>query len=175
MREGESAQHDRVNDCELGCCTANAETKHEHCQKTKRFVFKQDSQSDSNILTKRIQNHGKILQLVVNDPSIAQLNDAFPIRSVFVRVCDLHNGHAFAIELAKQLHDFLALTGVQVSRGFVSEQKLGLSNNRPRNTDELLLPAGKLTRIQIFFSDDLETVERVGHQSGALAFTIPAI
>src|SRR5207249_7351067 len=110
-----------------------------------------------------------------HDPAVPKLNNAFPIRCVFLRVRDLNDGHAFVIELAKQLHDFFALTGVQVSRGFVSEQKLGLSNNRPRNTDELLLPAGKLTRIQIFFSDDLETVERVGHQSGALAFTIPAI
>jgi hypothetical protein len=52
MREGESAQHDRVNDGELGCCTPNAETKHEHCQKTKRLVFEQNTQSDSDILTK---------------------------------------------------------------------------------------------------------------------------
>src|SRR5204863_4119873 len=142
MREGESAQHDRVNDCELGCCTANAETKHEHCQKTKRFVFKQDSQSDSNILTKRIQNHGKILPLFVNDPPIAQLNDTFPVRSVFVRVCDLHDGHAFTIELAKQLHDFLTLTGVQISRRLIGEQKFGLGDDCPGHTYELLLSAG---------------------------------
>ena len=62
--------------------------------------------------------------LFVNDPPVAQLNDAFPVRSVFVRVRDLHDGHAFIIELAKQLHDFFALTGVQVSRRLISEQKL---------------------------------------------------
>jgi hypothetical protein len=52
MRKGESAQQDRVNDGELGCCTANAETKNEHGQKTKRLVFKQKTQSHSDILTK---------------------------------------------------------------------------------------------------------------------------
>ena len=55
---------------------------------------------------------------------------------------DLHDGHAFIIELAKQLHDFFALTGVQVSRGLISEQKLGLSDDRPGNTYQLLLSAG---------------------------------
>jgi hypothetical protein len=52
MRKGESAQHDSINDGELRCCTADAETEHEHCQKTKRLVFKQNTQSDSDILTK---------------------------------------------------------------------------------------------------------------------------
>src|SRR5438094_2208102 len=80
--------------------------------------------------------------LFVNDPTIAQLNDAFPIRSVFVRVCDLHDGHAFVIELAKQLHDFLALTGVQISRRFISEQKLRFSDDCPGHTYDLLLSAG---------------------------------
>src|ERR1700757_3775305 len=73
----------------------------------------------------------KFLSLFVNDPSIAQLNDAFPIRSIFVRVCDLHDGHAFIIELAKQLHNFLSLAGVQVSRRLIGEQKLRISDDRP--------------------------------------------
>jgi len=38
----------------LGCCTADAETKHEHREKTKRFVFEQNTESDSDILTKGI-------------------------------------------------------------------------------------------------------------------------
>src|SRR5206468_6764583 len=57
----------------------------------------------------------------------------------------------------------------------VGEQKLGLSNNRPRNTNELLLPAGKLTRIQILFANDLETVERVSHERSALTLAVAAI
>src|SRR5205823_13940251 len=65
--------------------------------------------------------------------------------------------------------------GVQIPGRLVGEEKLRFSNNRPCNTDELLLPAGKLTRIQIFFANDLETVERVGHQCGAFALAVPAI
>src|SRR5206468_6457741 len=110
-----------------------------------------------------------------HNPAVAQLNHPLSTRSIFLRVRDLNDGHAFVIELAKQLHDFFALTGVQITSGLVSKQKFRFSNNRPRNTDKLLLPSGKLTRIQIFFANDLETIERVGHQSGALTFAVMAI
>src|SRR6266566_2592142 len=110
-----------------------------------------------------------------HNPAVAQLNDPLAVRRVLLRMRDLNDGHAFIIELAKQLHDFFALTGVQVSRGFVSEQKLRFGDDRACNTYQLLLATGKLTRIQIFFADDLETVERVGHQSSALAFAVAPI
>src|SRR5213592_677726 len=77
-----------------------------------------------------------------HNPAVAQLNHPLSIRCIFLRVRDLHDGHAFVIELAKQLHDFFALTGVQVSRRLISEQKLGLSDDRPGDTYELLLSAG---------------------------------
>src|SRR5438034_5686042 len=110
-----------------------------------------------------------------HNPAVAQLNHPLSIRCIFLRVRDLDDGHAFIIELAKQLHDFFALAGVQISSGFVGEEKFRFSNNGPCNTDQLLLPAGKLARIQIFFADDLKTVEHVGHESSALAFAVPAI
>src|SRR5206468_777172 len=77
-----------------------------------------------------------------HNPAVAQLNHPLSIRCIFLRVRDLNDGHAFVIELAKQLHDFFALTGVQVSRGFVGEQKLGLGDDRSGNTNQLLLSAG---------------------------------
>src|SRR5438477_1502433 len=86
------------------------------------------------------------------NPAVAQLNNAFAIGSVLLRMRDLDDGHAFIIKLAKQLHDFFALAGVQVSRGFIGEQKLRFSNDRTRNTNELLLSARKLRRIEIFFT-----------------------
>ena len=60
--------------------------------------------------------------------------EAFFSECVTWMMCD-----AFVIELAKELHDFFALTGMQVSRGFISEQKLRLSDDCPGNTYELLL------------------------------------
>jgi hypothetical protein len=38
----------------LGRRAADAETEHKHSQKTKDLVFEQDTQSDSDILTKGI-------------------------------------------------------------------------------------------------------------------------
>jgi len=52
----------------------------------------------------------------------------------------LHDRHALIIQLAKQLHDLFALTGVQISGGFVGQEQLRVSNDCPRNTDQLLLP-----------------------------------
>ena len=59
---------------------------------------------------------------------------------------DLHDGHAFVIEFAKQLHDLFTLARVQISRGLVGEQKLRFSDDSARNANQLLLAAGKLTR-----------------------------
>ena len=52
---------------------------------------------------------------------VAQLNDAFALGGILLGVRDLHDGHPFVIELAKQLHDFFPLTGVQVSRRLIGE------------------------------------------------------
>src|SRR5438105_12781173 len=55
----------------------------------------------------------------LNDPAIAQLYDAIAITGIFLRMGDLHDGHAFRIQFAEQLHDLLALTRMQVSSRFV--------------------------------------------------------
>src|SRR5207302_2668881 len=57
----------------------------------------------------------------------------------------------------------------------VSKQKFGRGDNGAGYPDELLLTAGELPRIQIFFADDLKTVERVGHERSAFALTIMSI
>ena len=64
---------------------------------------------------------------------------------------------------------------MQVASRFVSKEESRLGNDRASDADKLLLSAGKLTRIQVFFADDLETIERVSHECGALAFAIFAI
>src|SRR5439155_25828734 len=128
-----------------------------------------------DVLTYGIYKHVNLPPLFVSDPGVSQLNDAFAIRRVLLRVRHLHDGHAFIIELAKELHDFFALTGMQVSRGFIGEQKFRLGDDRPGNPDQLLLAAGKLAWVQIFFTDDPKAIEHVGHERGALAFTVAAI
>src|SRR5205823_8678578 len=64
---------------------------------------------------------------------------------------------------------------VQVSGRFICEQKLRSGDDRAGNADELLLTSGELRGIQIFLADDLETVEHVSYECGALACAVPAI
>src|SRR5690349_2576858 len=64
---------------------------------------------------------------------------------------------------------------MQVSGWLIGQQKFRLGNNGAGYPDQLLLPPRKLARIQIFLADDLKTVERVRHQSGAFALTIMSI
>src|SRR5436190_19898501 len=88
---------------------------------------------------------------------------------------DLNDRHSFFIQLPKQLHDFLALARVQIASWLIRQQQFGRGNDGTGYPDELLLAAGELPRIQIFFADNLKTIERVGHERGAFALTIMTI
>ena len=73
--------------------------------------------------------------------------------------------------LLEQLHDFLALARVQIAGRLVRQNQFRTGDDGARNTDELLLSARELARIEILFPDDVETVERVGDHRGAFLFS----
>ena len=52
MRKRKPAQHDSIDDGKLSGRTADTESENEHGQKTKGFVFEQNTQPDSNVLPK---------------------------------------------------------------------------------------------------------------------------
>src|SRR5207237_6831396 len=79
------------------------------------------------------------------------------------------------IQLAKQLHECLAVARVQIAGWLIRQQQFGRGNDGTGYPDELLLAAGELTRIQIFCADNLKTIEGVGHERGAFAVTIMPI
>ena len=54
---------------------------------------------------------------------------------------------ALAVELAQEVHDGLAIFGVEVSGGLVGEEDAGLAAQGPGHGDALLLAARKLARI----------------------------
>ena len=74
---------------------------------------------------------------------------------------DLNNRSASGIQGLEHLHDLLALVRVKIARRFVGQDQLRVRDHRPGDTDQLLLAAGKLTRIQILFADNVETIQRV--------------
>src|ERR1043166_1977210 len=106
---------------------------------------------------------------IAGHPAVAQLHDPVAIAGVFLRVRDLDDGRALGVKFLEELHDFFALARVQVAGRFVGQNQFGAGDDRACDRDELLLAAGKLARIQIFFSDDLKPVKRVGNNGGAFA------
>src|ERR1700731_3332596 len=106
-----------------------------------------------------------------HDPAVAQLDDAVSITCVFFRMRHLDDGHAFIIQFLKEFHDLFALARVEIAGRFVGEKKVWIGDDGTRDADQLLLSARQLPRIKIFFSDDVEAIERVSHDAGALRFT----
>src|SRR5438067_12084579 len=81
------------------------------------------------------------------DESVAQLDDPIPVGRIHIRVRDLNDRGALAIQRLEHLHDLLPLIGVQVARRLVGQDQFSIRDHRARNADELLLPARKLARI----------------------------
>src|SRR5687767_7228734 len=61
--------------------------------------------------------------LAVNNPAVAQIDDAAAVGGVRLGVCDLNDRRALVIELLEQLHDLAALAGVQVACRFVCQNQ----------------------------------------------------
>ena len=61
--------------------------------------------------------------LLVNDPAIPQLNDAFAVGWVLFRMRDLHDGCSFRVQSVEKVYDFFALTRVKISGRLVRKKK----------------------------------------------------
>ena len=69
-------------------------------------------------------------------------------------VSDLDDGHAVvAVQFAEELHDLAALVGVEVAGGFVGENEGGLVDEGAGDAEGLLLAAGELGGVEVFFGD----------------------
>ena len=82
---------------------------------------------------------------------------------------NLDDGCSLGIECFEQLHDFFALARVEIACRFICQDQLGLGDDGASDADQLLLATGKLIRVEVFFSDDLESIKGIGDDS--LAFT----
>src|SRR6266436_1890555 len=102
---------------------------------------------------------------LADHPAVLELDDAMTIHGVALGVGDLNDRSPSVVEALEELHDFIALRGVQVAGGLVGEDELGILNDRACYANELLLAAGKLVGEEIFFADDVEAVENVANQA----------
>src|SRR5690606_36027137 len=95
-------------------------------------------------------------------PAVRELDHAAAeVRDTLV-VGHLDDGRAFAVQRLQHLHDLLALPPVQAAGRLVGQHDARVRDDRPRDGDLLLLPAGELSRVEILLADDLESVENLG-------------
>src|SRR5216683_768699 len=80
---------------------------------------------------------------------------------------DLDNRRARVIQSLEELHDLIALRGMQIPRRLVRENQLRTKNYRPRHAHKLLLSTGKLVREEVFLADNVEAIERVANEADA--------
>jgi hypothetical protein len=73
-------------------------------------------------------------------------------------MCNLNDSSAGRIELTKQFHDFFRLIGMQIAGRLVRQKEFRFSYRRSHHTDKLLLATGELSRKEIAFSDDVESI-----------------
>jgi hypothetical protein len=68
--------------------------------------------------------------LIVNNPTITQLDDAVPVGWVPFRKRDLHNGCSFRVQSVEKIHDFFALTRAKISGRLVRQKKFWIHSVR---------------------------------------------
>src|SRR5580704_6159965 len=112
---------------------------------------------------------------LIGDPTIDDVDDPVAVFRVPLVVRHLDDRRAGVIQLLEQIHNLLALAGVQVAGRFVGQNDLGIGHDGAGDGNQLLLSAGKLVGIQILLADDLETVEHVANDTVALGFLDVAV
>src|SRR5262245_18554610 len=75
---------------------------------------------------------------------------------------DLYDCGSVLVELPEQFHDFASLIRVQVAGWLISQEKPRLGDNRARDGNQLLLAARELTRKQVFFPDNVKSIQHIG-------------
>src|SRR5579872_1859149 len=129
----------------------------------------QSSKQNLNALISRSNRRRLLLGFAfADDPAVFQLNDAVAVGCISLGVRYLDDRCSRLVQAFKELHDFVALFGVQVAGRLVRENQFWILNHRAGDADELLLSAGELAREQIFFADDVEFVESVANHTDTL-------
>src|SRR6195952_1166409 len=72
------------------------------------------------------------------------------------------DGRAGAVDAVEQLHDADRRVGVEVARGLVADQERRVVDERPRDRDALLLPAGELVREAVELVAEADELKDLG-------------
>src|SRR5689334_22422772 len=82
--------------------------------------------------------------VLIDDPAVLQIDHPPSVRSIGRGMRDLDNRRALLVQPAEQLHDLLALIGVEVAGRLVCQNQRWLGDDRAGDGHQLLLAAGEL-------------------------------
>jgi hypothetical protein len=97
----------------------------------------------------------------VYDFAVEEMDGAFGVVGVARVVGDHADGGAGGVDVLEEIHDGIAIFGVEVSGGLISEENHGIANERACHRDALLLPTGKLRGIMLRAMRHLDAFEGV--------------
>src|SRR6266478_85927 len=106
--------------------------------------------------------------VVTHNPAVLQLDDPVSIRRISFGVRHLNDRRAGVIQSFEELHDLIALCGMQIPSRLIGEDQFRTEDHRAGHSNKLLLAAGELVRKQVFLADDVESVEAIANQANAL-------
>ena len=95
------------------------------------------------------------------------MNSALGVVDVARVVGDHADGGAALMDVAEEIHDRVAIFGVEVSGGLIGKENHGVANESACDGDALLLTAGELGRVMLGAVGHFDAFE------GALDFFLP--
>src|SRR5687767_11190977 len=127
-----------------------------------------------------LDRHPPVRDLLIElDLAVPELDQPRAVFGDIHFVRDEHHGDAvFHVQLLEDVHDLDARPCIEVSSRLVREDDRRLVDQRPRDGDALLLPAGELIRVVIHplaEADDLEHFLRAAVPFGRFHLVAPAV
>ena len=98
------------------------------------------------------------------------MNDAVCITGVTLGVSYHYNGSTFLIQFGKEVHYFLSVLGVEVTRRFIGKDELGICYHGTGNGYALLLTPRELLWIVLGTMADVHAFQHVVHHLLAFGF-----
>src|ERR1700680_4377693 len=105
------------------------------------------------------------IRCVSNEPPVSQLNGQVSVNRICLGVSNLDDGRSVFVQPAKELHNFFGLNGMEIARRLVGQQARRFVNYGASDSHQLVRASRELAGGQVFFGDDLEAIQSIGHQT----------
>src|SRR6266567_2230828 len=87
------------------------------------------------------------------DPPVYKVYDSVPVSCPVLVMGHLNDRGSLVVQLLEQLHNLLALAGVQVACGLIRQDQLWVGDHRTCYRDKLLLATRELAGVKVLLAD----------------------